>query len=565
MSRVSGVCPECGKPPPRGAALCPEHRLYAVDPNTLALRDDAQLLGHVLDDRYALVGWIGGGGMGAVYLGRDLRLEREVAVKLLQLALTGARKARSRFEREARAVSRLRSDHTVTVFDYGLLRDGALTGMAYIVMERLVGESLAARLRRGPLPPAEAAEVLEHVSRSLGESHDHGIIHRDVKPDNVVVTRAPDGRLLAKLIDFGIARTDDGTRTQPGVVMGTPHYMSPEQCSGAPEIDRRADVYAAGAMLYEMLSGLPPFTGATPMSIIIQHLNDEPLPLDVPDLDDAACSIVRRALEKSPEERFATMEAFSSAFSEAVGGAAQTVLPAPHESAEPAGAPTAADLSTMVDPPAPDAEFEPLTLSEGSGEVSVTEPDPPHPSRTPARIALLLLLTVLLAAGVVELFGAGLEASPAPESPANAAAPEDFAPDLANATPQLDARAVGAVDAAPQSTTVDAAPESATARPDAKPLEQTPPSTRPKRRPKKRRSASRRSKGSRNDGKLRAAQTQLEAALHNCLCDEAKKRRARLANLRGGKALARRFDPRMEACLEPDVTQRCVGGRLRPR
>jgi serine/threonine protein kinase len=235
--------------------------------------DEAPLLGQILDGKYALVGLLGGGGYGSVYRGLQQPLGREVAVKVLHGLALSLKLGRDRFEREALALSRLSSPHTVRLIDFGITQTGpvGVRNLPYMVMELISGEDLERRLRRGPMHPDELIDVLEGVADSLAEAHAAGIIHRDLKPSNVILTRSHTGRVVPKVIDFGIARIEGASKSQTGFVTGTPSYMAPEQVRGEAELDARVDVYALAAMTFELLTGRPPYLGNDPVAILTQH------------------------------------------------------------------------------------------------------------------------------------------------------------------------------------------------------------------------------------------------------------------------------------------------------
>lgn len=368
LCQAGAVCPSCGVPPPEGAVVCAAHERVAVSPEARRYKAEAPLLGHVIAERYALVDRVGGGGMGVVYRGVDLRLERIVAVKTLHGFMATGEEQRMRFEREARALSALTSDHTVTVFDYGTVHDGPLTGLGYIVMELIAGESLEDRLEVGPLPPEEAVQVLTHVARSLAEAHDMGIVHRDLKPSNILLAQTHGGRLKAQVIDFGIARMEGSSRTRSGVIMGTPHYMAPEQCSGEnAAIDARTDVYALGVVLYEMLVGAPPFDAPEALQVVLKQVSVPPPHLPqrgeagAPPRWVALDAVVQRALAKDPEARFPSVRALVEAATHASGMQVmpleQTPQPRPAPSARPPTLPTPRVVGEIAPAPEPEPEL----------------------------------------------------------------------------------------------------------------------------------------------------------------------------------------------------------------
>nr|WP_237405340.1 protein kinase [Streptomyces sp. SN-593] len=260
------------------------------------------------DGRYRLTGRLGRGGMAEVFAAEDVRLGRTVAVKLLRSDLAEDQVARARFTREAQSVAGLNHHAVVAVYDSG--EDVTRTGtVPYIVMELVEGHTIK-ELLTGPTPPPvdQALLIVSGVLDALAYSHQHGIVHRDIKPANVIITSTG----AVKVMDFGIARALHGaasTMTQTGMVMGTPQYLSPEQALGK-TVDHRSDLYATGCLLYELLTLRPPFVGETPLSVVYQHVQDEPqLPSQMsdrvpPELD----GLVLRSLAKQPEDRFQNAE-----------------------------------------------------------------------------------------------------------------------------------------------------------------------------------------------------------------------------------------------------------------
>lgn len=249
----------------------------------------------VLGGRYELGRVLGRGGMGVVRAATDLRLGRPVAVKLLHPDLAADPSARGRFEEEARAAARLVHPNVVAVFD-----TGEHDGTPFIVMESLPGRSLADEIVGGPLSPGRVGAVAGEVLDALGAAHRAGIIHRDIKPANVLLT--DDG--TAKVADFGIAKTAEGIdHTATGLIIGTPSYLAPERLAGRPATPR-TDVYAAGATLYEALTGVKPTLARAPLGELR------------PDADPNLVDVVERAMAADPDERFATAEEMAQAFDE---------------------------------------------------------------------------------------------------------------------------------------------------------------------------------------------------------------------------------------------------------
>jgi serine/threonine-protein kinase len=274
----------------------------------------AQRLSQALGSSFTLEGEIGRGGMGVVYHARDERLKRKVAVKVLPPELAFREEIRMRFLREAETAARLSHPHIVPIHSVGEGPDG----LVYFVMAYVDGESLAARLkRRERLPPEEARRIMMETADALGAGHALGIIHRDVKPDNILLEGSR-GRTV--LTDFGIAKaltstTGPGTLTATGVAIGTPHYMSPEQAAGDREIDGRSDIYSLGVVGYQMLAGELPFSAPTVPGILLKQITEQaPNLLErTPTCPEDLASCVMRSLEKEPESRWPTADALRRA------------------------------------------------------------------------------------------------------------------------------------------------------------------------------------------------------------------------------------------------------------
>ena len=260
---------------------------------------EEDLAGHQLGP-YRLLREIGGGGMGMVYEAEDTRLGRRVAVKLLPPEYSRDRRAKERFLREARAAAKVDHPNLCTVHDVG-----ETDGRLYIILPLYEGETLRERLRRGPLPLAEARKVAIQVAQGLERAHEAGIVHRDIKPANVMLTR----RGEVKILDFGIARLegDAASITRTGASWGTPAYMSPEQARGEP-VDGRTDLWSLGVMLYEMVAGRRPFGGESLEAVVSAILTKEPEPLGRvrPEVPPELARVVERALAKDPAERYAS-------------------------------------------------------------------------------------------------------------------------------------------------------------------------------------------------------------------------------------------------------------------
>jgi serine/threonine-protein kinase len=254
-------------------------------------------------NHYRILEPLGQGGMGEVFLAVDTELGRKVALKLLPEHWMSDTERVRRFKQEARAASALNHPNILTVHEIG-----EVNGRHFIVSEFVEGETLRQRIKSGPIRPLAALEIATQVASALVAAHRAGIIHRDIKPENVMVR--PDG--LVKVLDFGLAklaepRQVDYSITEPGQVVGTPHYMSPEQARGV-IVDARTDIFSLGLMLYEMIAGRPPFAGATATDVIISIVQDEPEPLRsyAPDASPELERILARALRKNPQERYET-------------------------------------------------------------------------------------------------------------------------------------------------------------------------------------------------------------------------------------------------------------------
>ncbi len=290
--------------------------VYTHHPVQMSL-ESGQLLSH-----YRVLSRLGAGGMGEVYLAEDLRLGRKLALKIVSARLAQDEDRLRRFQWEARSVSALNHPNVITIYDIG-----EADGQHFIATEFIDGETLRARVSAGPLPPALALDLVVQAARGLEAAHALGIVHRDIKPENVMIRR--DG--LVKVLDFGLAKlvSDDDRslnedvtgrfETLKGEILGTVAYMSPEQARGL-LVDSRSDVFSLGVVLYEMLSGSPPFLGETPIDTLAAMLNSEPASLGhLPGVGAALDSAVRRALEKDRDRRWQSVGSFADAVREAVG------------------------------------------------------------------------------------------------------------------------------------------------------------------------------------------------------------------------------------------------------
>ncbi len=298
--------------------MCPEDGAPLQADATVAMEvPEDPLVGLTLDEKYRLDSRIGTGGMGTVYRATHLLIDRPVAIKVLNPRYVEDEAAQTRFRREARAAGRIQHTNAVTVTDFGRTPEG----LVYIVMELLEGRTLRDVLaREAPLDTARAVSMMLQVSAAVGAAHEAGVIHRDLKPANIFIVQRKDAPPFVKVLDFGIAKLaaealddddDPQTLTAVGAMIGTPRYMSPEQCEGA-RLTPASDVYSLGIILYEMLTGTTPFNGTSPIAIAIKHSSMAPRPPRefVASIPTALEELIMHALEKRPENRPQDANAF---------------------------------------------------------------------------------------------------------------------------------------------------------------------------------------------------------------------------------------------------------------
>ncbi len=356
------VCPRCGSSID-GKRFCSHCGLEIHQPPTTPVSPTAiptlpsnppasaqpafeQLQGRTLNQKYQLETPLGMGGMGTVYRAKRLLIGDTAAVKVLHQAQVGDPQSVERFRREAQAAARLKHPNVVAIYDAGVSDEG----LCYFVMELVEGRDLRAIIKQqGPLTQSAAAEIIRQVGSALDEAHQHNVVHRDLKPENIVVQQTLTG-LQVKVLDFGIASIRDATAsrlTHTGQMLGTPHYMSPEQCMGE-ELDGRSDVYSLGVVLFEMLTGIVPFNSPTPTAIVVQHVNQQPPPLRAHNasISSAVEVVVLRAIAKRREDRPQTAGALAQELIAAVSGIASTPR-------QPALLHTPTELASTLPQPAP--------------------------------------------------------------------------------------------------------------------------------------------------------------------------------------------------------------------
>ena len=465
------------------------------DPSDRAKVREA-LIGRTVAGRYAIRGLLGAGGMGAVYEAEHLDLGRPVAIKFVDPEFATDEQRARRFAREARVMSRLDSAHVVTIFD-----TGSEGGRPFLVMELLRGEDLGNRLRRKrTVPREEALHIVAQVLKGLSRAHAAGVVHRDLKPDNVFLIEKDGDRSFAKIVDFGVSKIDrprQGTTplalTGRGTVIGTPFYMAPEQAQAASDVDGRADLYSVGAILFECLTGRPPHTGESYEQVILSICMREAPDLRAidPSVPEDVSAFVARALARSKDARFRTAEQMLAALHEiapeervrvpldpittgtllAAGGVASggpVALETPGVATRMGVA--SLDQAEALGPPLPkEPPSSPRTVVEvasardatAKAPVASATPDAPGARRgfdksllVTAGLATIAGVGVTL--GVIHLFGASGPGAVPPPGPA----PEASAPSAVAVV----------VDAAASASVVDAAPSAVSAvsaKPDA--------------------------------------------------------------------------------------------------
>lgn len=357
------TCPKCGVEYPDATTLCP------ADGEALEKDPDA-LVGTTLAGKYRIDARLNEGGMGTVYRGTHVLMDKTVAIKVLRPSLAADEKIVARFSREARAASRISHPNALSVTDFGEDENGSV----FLVMEYLSGKTLKQVIRdEGPLPLARVVDIARQIGDALHAAHSQGVIHRDLKSDNIMLVDTMTGD-HAKVLDFGIAKINepegkaDTSLTAPNLVIGTPQYMSPEQCSQDSEIDARSDIYSFGVILYEMLVGHVPFSGDSPTMVMMKHLQ-EPVPSVLEERNDLPASVARvvaRAMAKLPGNRYQNVAELIEDLTIASGMTIHRLAP--------------------VEPPKPVMHDEPDEVTVVRPREVVPLPQPPASRREPVRV-----------------------------------------------------------------------------------------------------------------------------------------------------------------------------------
>lgn len=389
--------------------------------------EEAIAAGTVLDDKFRILRLLGRGGMGEVYAVRHELTQHERALKLLHSEWREHDEVVRRFLREASAAGRIDHPHICETYDAGYLS----TGEPYVLMELLEGRSLEDWLsEEHTLPVAVAADLVAQACRGIQAAHDAGIVHRDLKPENLLVVEK-NGEPFVKLLDFGISKFEDALNTsratQAGALMGTPYYMSPEQFADGHDVDGRADVYSLGVILYECVTGRPPFVVDTLAQLAKKVMLDEPEPPSTLQsaLPESVDGVVMRALQKDPEGRYPTASAMAQDLEQLTRKFGVT-FPQGGRAWEPSDAP-AVGPDTLVEQPAISLE-RPSAASELAGDTIVDPPvslAPPtlasvEPEHAPSKVGFViggLLIAGVTSMGVVWLSSPGTPATPTTDAP----------------------------------------------------------------------------------------------------------------------------------------------------
>jgi eukaryotic-like serine/threonine-protein kinase len=396
------ICPLCGKKYSDTSRLCP------LDAGVLEHAQDP-LLGQTLAGKYLVEKLIKHGGMGSVYVGKHVLMDKTVAIKVLRTSLAADNDVVARFSREAKAASRINHPHAVSVTDFGEDENGVV----FLVMEYLDGTTLKDVIKtEGQMAIDRGLEIVRQVAGALDAAHQQGVVHRDLKSDNIMLSRT-NGDEWAKVLDFGIAKIQQpaGSRdidiTAPNLVIGTPQYMSPEQCSQSGPLDARSDIYSLGIIVYEMLAGRVPFTGESPTVIMMKQVQDPPPSILEArhDLPVGLEKVITKALAKQPVDRYQTAGGFSEALMEAISkpaeaAAAAVAAPTTVPNTPVSAASTRADEVTLVR--SSDDDEETVVRPRPAPAPIETEPVGPAPATmNPWRIMIPAAIALVAVFGIV--------------------------------------------------------------------------------------------------------------------------------------------------------------------
>jgi serine/threonine-protein kinase len=463
-------CPECQNAIEDAARFCP-HCGAASAPTTQEVQDP--WIGQVVNGKFRVEAVLGQGGMGKVYRAKHLTLDRPVVLKMLHTDLSADPQVVQRFQREARAASRLNHPNSIAVLDFGAAEDGTL----FMAMEFLSGKDLARIIANEfPLGEGRIVRIGAQVLSALAEAHAQGIVHRDLKPENVMVEPRRGEPDFVKVLDFGIAKitapgANEPKLTAAGLVCGTPEYMSPEQARGA-DIDSRSDLYSMGVMLYQMATGELPFQSDTPVGYLTKHLAEQPVPARERwgDVSEALDAVIAKAMSKDVATRFQTAEEMREALL-AVDPAA-LAAPGP-AAARPAGATPASPQPRPSTPAAgarpataPRATSAPSRAAAPGDSIAITVVEPPEPPRSRKVFWLFAVAILVAAAG-----GGAVTFLARQNAAARKGAPDLVAPSQQAATPTQAAAPTPAAtpSPAPTPTPIEAVAPAAAEPPPATP------------------------------------------------------------------------------------------------
>ena len=303
LKKAAASCPHCHCELPEVGALCSNDGWYGVSPTELARSDNDTILGYPIAGKFVPLKRVGQGGMGVVYKGRQIGLGRIVAIKILSQLQQSNEQIALRFQREAKSIARIVHQNVVQLIDSGFDHN-----IAYIIMEFVEGRELSS-LKANELSGQLIAHIAHQILNALAEAHSRNVIHRDLKPDNIMLTNSDGDKYCVKVLDFGLAAlTDNSKITFSGQALGTPWYMSPEQATASP-VTTMTDIYSLGCILFELASGKPPYAGNRPYNVMMQHVNAE-IPMLIPrpeiELSSAMLAFIRKCLQKEPKRRYQT-------------------------------------------------------------------------------------------------------------------------------------------------------------------------------------------------------------------------------------------------------------------